>query len=257
MKIGLCSDLHLEHGYNPVINPPDDIDLMIFAGDIHSGTNAFDWIEAQQFPCESLYLGGNHEFYHYEYNALLADMRARSSDKVIFLEDNVYEKGGYSFIGSTLWTDYEFHKALPVEINMANAESKLNDHRLIRFTDHMGATLWKADHAREVYLKSAEFIKEQVAKAGRDKSVVITHHGPTTQAVPPRFRGDPINGCFVSDWDNWILDHGPRLMCFGHTHWDIDIHIGDTRVVSRQHGYRNERVRNGQPPFELLVVELP
>ncbi|MBI1360546.1 MAG: metallophosphoesterase [Alphaproteobacteria bacterium] len=257
MKIALASDLHLEHSLRPDVRPASDIDLLIFAGDIHKGTQGMDWIEQNDFSCPSLYVAGNHEFYGSVYQRLEADLRERSSQKVIYLNNDIFEFGGYTFIGSTLWTDYEYHRSLPADLNMFNADANLNDHRQIVWREEHEYTYFHPKHARELHMTGRAFIEAQVAKVGREKSIVITHHAPTGAAIPPRHLGDSLNGCFVSDLDAWIYDHGPRVWMYGHVHWDIDIMIGETRVVSRQGGYRNERAATGQPPFELLTIELP
>lgn len=60
MKISVLSDLHIEFKpFEPVV---PDADLVVLAGEIHTrerGVKSTD----QAFPCEVLYILGNHEFY--------------------------------------------------------------------------------------------------------------------------------------------------------------------------------------------------
>ena len=69
MRVMLCSDLHLDHGWD---GPPLHIakhrpDALILAGDVHAGTHVVDWIEQSflsRWPdLHVLYVLGNHEFY--------------------------------------------------------------------------------------------------------------------------------------------------------------------------------------------------
>ena len=43
MKLHILSDLHLEISGMPDYKPPEDIDLVILAGDIHTASRGLDW----------------------------------------------------------------------------------------------------------------------------------------------------------------------------------------------------------------------
>jgi predicted phosphodiesterase len=76
MRIRVLSDLHLEfQRWSP---PPVSADVVILAGDIHSGTQGLHWAR-QSFPdSEIVYVPGNHEFYGTQMQATLATLRRES-----------------------------------------------------------------------------------------------------------------------------------------------------------------------------------
>jgi predicted phosphodiesterase len=66
MKVYVLSDLHLE--FSDFVPPPNDADLVILAGDIHTKCRGVEWAN-QTFDREVIYVCGNHEFYsgHIDY----------------------------------------------------------------------------------------------------------------------------------------------------------------------------------------------
>jgi hypothetical protein len=72
MKMRVLSDLHLEF---QDWNPPDvEADVIVLAGDIHSGSRGVEWAR-RQFPLTPiLYVPGNHEFYGRDVQETLSDL---------------------------------------------------------------------------------------------------------------------------------------------------------------------------------------
>jgi predicted phosphodiesterase len=249
MKIQYCSDLHREiwkTRFEDIIFD-DDTNLIIFAGDI-SNVVYDAMIFMGQYVAKGykvIYVAGNHEYYHREYHTQLAKLRELAKEYgVHFLENDTVVIDGVNFIGATLWTDYKALMTIPQARSMEIVEANLNDHRLITYGDR----LFTAQDALNINQESKVFIKDAV---DRDmKNVVVTHHSPVMHAVAPRFIGDALNPGFVNDWEDYVKEVGADLWVFGHTHYDIEVMVGETPVVCAQLGYPMERASTGQTPFK-------
>lgn len=264
MKLAIVSDLHLEIWKDKF---PDidygDADIVIFAGDIGNGTDAFEYMAKVKNSKPGrivLFVSGNHEFYRHEYSQLLFEMKeAAKKHGIIWLDNSATEINGYAFIGSILWTDYKIGEPIYVApLAKKTAAINLNDHRMIRFQDgdHNDSLMFTTDQAEAINKRDKQFVFDAIEQYGRDRSIVITHHAPVKEAVAPQYQGDPLNGAFVNGWNEEVAEKGPKLWVHGHTHWDTDVIVGETRVVSRQLGYPGERYHNGQTPFEPMKIEL-
>ena len=75
-------------------------------------------------------------------------------------------------------------------------------------------------------------------------AVIITHHAPTPRSVGARFEGAPTNPASASDLEELIAQHQPALWIHGHMHDQVDVTLGETRVLSKPAGY--EAVANEQ-----------
>ena len=73
--------------------------------------------------------------------------------------------------------------------------------------------------------------------ASREPTVVVTHFAPSAGSVAERFKGSPLNACFVSELDERIRRWQPLAWLHGHVHDSFDYRLGDTRVVANPRGY--------------------
>src|SRR5580704_14857554 len=130
MRLHILSDLHMEFG--PVDIPPVDADVVLLAGDIHLGTEGLKWAR-KQFPTQPvIYVLGNHEYYRHSLPELAGLLKAEAEGtNICVLENNLVEIGGITFLGCTLWTDFQL-TGNPVEA-MRVAEHTMSDYHVIRF----------------------------------------------------------------------------------------------------------------------------
>ena len=74
MRVHIMSDLHLE--FAPFQPYRVDADVIVLAGDVHTGENGIKWI-LQTFPDRPvIYVLGNHEFYGQKLQKLISSLRA-------------------------------------------------------------------------------------------------------------------------------------------------------------------------------------
>ncbi len=222
-------------------NPPD---VMILAGDISDIDHLRGSIKmfAKKFPCQILFVIGNHELYGTTpQNALkkAANIELGIED-VYWLEpypspDEMFSanpNARFGFRGATLW----FPKP-----DVTARKDWMNDYQQIYDFEP-----W----VYEQHKKSVEYLAKRI-KPG---DVVVTHHGPSLKSIHPRYEGSPINQFFASDLDWLIESRKPAFWVQGHTHESLDYKIGDTRVVCNPFGYVRE---SENPNFNpKLVIEV-
>ncbi|WP_281251909.1 metallophosphoesterase [Oceanibacterium hippocampi] len=268
----MMSDLHLEidrkHGIatgidapgHPQIGPdlrplPGQVDLCILAGDIDRGVAAIDYADAvaRFLAVPTVFIAGNHEFYHYRYRELLAAFReaaAATDGRVRFLENDeaVFDLDGrpVRVLGCTLWTDLALYGADAAERLVQSGDLlRIYDYQRIRHEDDttigvLDPVAWHRDSVHWLETRLAE-------RPDGGVTVVVTHHGISPRSVAPQFEGSPLNAAFTSDLDALVERSGAALWIHGHTHHGVDYVAGATRVVSCPRGYPAERADDYSP----------
>ena len=89
-----------------------------------------------------------------------------------------------------------------------------------------------------------EYIFPEIVKQKEDgkKVVVVTHHLPSFQSIPERFRGESLNGAYASELFEDIMETQPDIWCHGHTHGSSDYMIGNTRILCNPRGYHGHEL---------------
>ena len=68
---------------------------------------------------------------------------------------------------------------------------------------------------------------------------------------------DSLSGAYASNLENNILEKPPVLWVHGHTHFNVDYMIGDTRVLGHMRGYRHGKKDSGyRDDFVPKIVEV-
>ena len=63
MKIHILSDIHLEISGMPDYKPPENVGLVVLAGDIHTALHGLDGAAETFDQTKAVYVPGNHEYY--------------------------------------------------------------------------------------------------------------------------------------------------------------------------------------------------
>jgi len=235
MRLHILSDLHLEFGHLELANV--EADVVVLAGDIHVGREGRKWIRKQFGGKLVIYVLGNHEFYR---NAIpeLNEVLKRETDgsDIHVLENSAVEIGGVSFLGCTLWTDFQL---LPdPKAAMREADRVMSDFFLIDNSTEK-RLLIAGDTAR-FHADSIVWLKSELAKRDPARTVVVTHHAPSAKSIPPYHAGSLLNAAFASGLDSLVARSRVPLWIHGHTHYNVDYSIGSTRVMSNQRGYPDQ-----------------
>ena len=266
MKIRLTSDLHLEFDgewdlFDIPILEDEKSTVLVLAGDITT-VKTFDKLRnfisrmSERFQAIVM-IAGNHEFYHSDFNTarLLIKRELAEYRNVHYLEKSCLHLEGLTFVGATLWTDFEKHN---LDL-MRTASTYMNDYNLITCNDPNEVMPFQRLDPQNVYddhLEAKEYIFEAIKTAKRHENqiVVVTHHGPTLDSIDPEYVSSDLNGAYVSDLRENILYLQPDLWIHGHTHRSQDYMVGETRVVCNPRGYAGHDVN---PRFDPeLTIEL-
>ena len=236
MKLDFITDLHLEFG--PMeLNPVGDV--LVIAGDLHVGMAAIPFIdEALKVYDQVYYVLGNHEFYHHDYDNIVAWWlkAAKHRDNFEVLHNMTHAFDGVRFIGTTLWT--------------YGRQYVINDFALIM----KGKNLLTVDDTQGFHLEAVRFLEDALALPWGGETVVITHHAPIPECVTPRFVGNLANNMFHAELNELIADNEIKFWLHGHMHDSISIDYADTVIVCNPRGYIGHGRNNGfENPLTLEV----
>lgn len=269
LHIRQLSDVHLEFHYDlfdgghgkaaamvkellPPL-PTDKKTVLIVNGDLATAYKAQRVVTFLQLVQPRfrhvIYVLGNHEHYHGTFDATEDALLDAMHDSQQLEMDAITVAGnrarvavinGVRFICGTLWTDYLDNN----EECKASAARYLNDHQTIKLS---GAEprLVTPDDLLSVFRGTVSDFGQALERApDKKRTVVVTHHMPSFQAVDPMFTLSPrdrlLNGAFASDLDEFILAYQPAYWFFGHTHTPYRGKIGETTLVCNPVGYPNE-----------------
>jgi Icc-related predicted phosphoesterase len=247
VKIRPFSDLHLE--FDSFLPPKVDADLVILAGDTYTGTRGIPWAKAAFPNIPVVYVLGNHEYYHREFPKLIAELKDRAKGSNIHvLENEAFVWQDFTFLGCTLWTDFALHG--DTESALSLAQTQMNDYYRIR--NATGQAL-RPEETRAAHLKSREWLENELTARKGEKVIVITHHVPTRKSASAEYLEDELSPAYISDLDEMILQHQPKLWIHGHTHHSVDHMIGETRIVANQRGYPFQSHTNFN---DSLIIEV-
>lgn len=275
MKIGVCSDLHLEFGDIELKNPTG-IDVLILSGDICTAVEFVhdSSIMAQRYHeffkqcCEVfphvIYVMGNHEHYNGDYANTYSILKEHLAyPNLYILDKETVTISDVTFIGGTLWTDMNGEN----EATINHVSFSMNDFRIVKNSNVMSKrnvplysdpdakgnreiTGWKYKdypstlhprHVIEDFKAMVEFIDETIKNNPTGKFVVVGHHAPSKKSTHPRYQNDTLmNGGYSSTLDFFIEDH-PQIVLWthGHTHHKFDYEVGKTRIFCNPRGYIN------------------
>lgn len=249
----------------------------------------FDHV-CEQFP-QVVYILGNHESYSgdvaHSYNILKCHL---DYPNLHILEKETWTHRGHTFVGGTLWTDMNSADG----ITMSYAKSAMPDFREVLNSNRMVVRnvpvyernpLWTEDGKNGgQYKKNADGSLIRIGYKSREEParwtpedsvadhermlayvdlvtrdpgsyIVVGHHCPSELSVAPQYKGDLLNGAFRSNLDDFI-EQRPQICLWlhGHTHYNFDYCIGETRIVCNPRGYVGHEPR--ADVFELQYLEV-
>jgi len=237
MKIHLVSDLHLE--FAPYTDgKPKGTDVVIAAGDIISGPKGpFMLREIFGDHVPIIYIAGNHEFYGHEYHKNLLEIRNYAEMyNVHFLDNDSVEINGVTFVGGTLWSDYNLYGDKGSAMNAA--ARSMNDFRRITYCKR--GVYRKLEPADTLTMHEEAIEKFRLIGESKttDKLVVVSHMAPHPGSIHKKYSGESVNPYYASDLSEVMMDLKPDLWVHGHMHNSFDYIVGNTtRVVCNPRGY--------------------
>ena len=249
MKFLIFSDLHLEFG---AFEPHSEVefDAVILAGDILPGDEAPRWAASTSVfgPMKPIiFVPGNHEYYGGQIQGVNArlqeEMNSYANVHVLAPGELRLDDGRLRVLGCTLWTDYEVpvrrfgSEVSDASLAMEVAGARLNDHRAIRILASADTERrLSPEDALRLHLSERQWLLSKLAEPFEGRTVVVTHHAPSSGSIASKFAADLLTPAFVSHLPDEFFDV-PVLWVHGHTHASFDYRRGNTRVVCNPRGY--------------------
>lgn len=258
MKLQLLSDLHLESEvFDP--EPAPGAELLVLAGDIDS-----TWAGYGRFagwPVPVVVVAGNHEFDGRELNDAWPALREHCGRFGLTLLQRqallftAADGQCVRLLGVTRWSDFDLFGFARRERAQRAAEYFM---RLMAAT--RGGRPFDAAAVREEGLACRAWLESELAHASQgrwDKTLVVTHFGPSLKSADPRYGAQPGTASFCSADDDLI----PRadLWLHGHLHCRHDYRVprpgrAPARVVCNARGLAGKGEERGHLP--LLTLDL-
>jgi len=241
LKIGLCSDLHLDFGPGPEL-PGGEV--LILAGDIceyrsfkKELPSVVNFFKNECAKYEQVFMVmGNHEHYRYRLDKTYASLVELLPANVRLLENESVDYRGVVFMGATLWTNLNGNSPIAT----IALKHGMNDYRAIEnyYSDTGFYHKLTPEYTYRLHNNTLDYFRASLAEYQSRPVVVITHHAPSYQSIHERYLGDGMNAGYASNLDEFILDH-PQIKYWvhGHTHTAFDYQVGSTRVLCNPRGY--------------------
>jgi predicted phosphodiesterase len=230
MKLHILNDLHVE--FEDFAPPATDADVVILGGDIGVGMGGMQWAEASFSDRPVIYVPGNHEFYDYDLS-LVEALKAQAPEYIYILNDDQVVIDGVRYRGSILWTDFGLFGEADRFFAMQQARQQMTDFSIIQ----NGGQLFTPEDAIQMHMASRDWMAATLAEPFDGKTVVATHHAPSSQSGHPRYASDLLTPAFASNLENLMDSDQPALWVHGHMHESYDYEIYGTRVVCDPRGY--------------------
>ena len=88
-----------------------------------------------------------------------------------------------------------------------------------------------------------------------EKTIVMSHHMPSTRCISEQYYGDPLNMYFVSEKaESIIMDKKPMLWQYGHSHISANFILGDTCLFCNPCGYFSVRRNSMNIEFNKNLI---
>ncbi len=253
MRVKLISDLHLEYEENKNYLAenlvPAQGDILILAGDITYIDRIDNDYEKTLFKYFSdnyekvFYLLGNSEFFGLS-NLKLYDKEVYESiySNFFIVNNKSIQIENINFIFTTLWTQLRPE-------NMMIISKSVPDYQMIRY----GEENFNPFINNELNQKAINFIETEIAKSDKT-NVVITHHAPSQHCANDEYDSTQLGDAFFNDLDDMILNSNIAYWLYGHTHFNKELLIGQTLIISNQMGLAKYKEYLGFNPEFILEL---
>lgn len=207
MRVHYASDVHLEFYEDTsrivALFKGDSEGVLVLAGDI--GNPYHDSFEHFINTCcerykHVVYVAGNHEYYNHKgIDATNEKITKAKPSNFHFLNNSAVTLDGVNFVGCTLHTYFP--------------ESKYKE-----ATDYMRDFKYmKPELYVERNKQSTEYLRSYL-ESSKDKTVVVTHHLPSFDAIALRYKFEPGNYLFANHLDVLVRQSCVSAWICGHTH---------------------------------------
>lgn len=247
MKLHILNDLHIEfEDFDP---PETDADIIILAGDIGVGAGGLEWAADHFRDKPAVYVPGNHEFYRHDIK-LIDELKASAPANIHVLDNSQVVIGGVRFLGAILWTDFNLFGEAEHFFAMQRARESMADFSIIQ----NGGRSFTPEDAIKLHEQGRNWLESMLAEPFDGRTVVITHHAPSSRSVHTRYANDLLTPAFASNLESLMDRDDLLLWVHGHMHDPFDYEIYGTRVVCNPRGYSPDDLTKGFKPDFVIEI---
>jgi len=278
MKIHQGSDFHLEFGRDNLYLP-GGAKVLILNGDIfvpyhvkraQEGRLKFNKVtkryrkffeECSQKYEHVIFVLGNHEHYYFRFQKTVGFIKGwfkqLGLENIHVLDNEAITIDGIKFFGATLWTNM---RASHPEV-MWDVKRNMSDCSLIQYHDETISMYGISP----VFMTPQDMVKEHEYSMQRmieelsteEPAIVVTHHTPSYQSIPPWHNLDNLSYAYSTDLDDFIINSENLLMWFhGHTHTPFKYMIGNTAIVCNPRGYFGQDTKKVIRNYKISEIEI-
>lgn len=192
---------------------------------------------------------GNHEYYRHDLT-LIDELKARSPRNFHVLNDEEIIIDDVRFLCSVLWTDFALFGEEDKFFSIQRARQMMPDFSVIQ----NNRSTFTPEDSIKLHEASRAWLTAMLSEPFSGKTVVVTHHAPSSESVAPQFTADLLTPAFASNLENLMDNGAPTLWVHGHMHDSFNYNIYNTRVICNPRGYPEEADTSRFRPD--LVVEV-
>lgn len=250
MKIQVASDLHLEFASKTKFHIEPNIDALVLAGDIHTSPAGLEKFLKrirrvnQMLPI--IIVPGNHEYYNRKFEDSRREY-AEMCDGIIgvyWLDNGTLVARGFTFVGSTLYTD------LSDPIAALDVKDGITDFTAVSIDN--GERAMTTAYWTDLYRENREYIEGVLFHNTPSRTIVVTHMVPSFSLVQNEYKTSRLVKAFAVEMTDLMERYSPALWIYGHDHRQrMDTKIFETRVVCNQMGYYFEKL-----DYHPMIVEV-
>jgi len=181
---------------------------------------------------------------------LVDELKAKAPDHIHILNDDQVIIDGVRFLGSILWTDFALFGEADRFFAMQQARLQMTDFSIIQNNSQR----FTPEDAIRLHTASRDWLTDMLAEPFDGKTVVVTHHAPSSQSVHPRYANDLLTPAFASKLENLMEGDRAALWIHGHMHESYDYEIYGTRVACNPRGYAPNALNPDFRPDWLIVI---
>ncbi|MFP3977496.1 metallophosphoesterase [Marinobacter sp. KMM 10035] len=239
LRLRILSDLHVECFQEGRELPEVAADVVILAGDIHRTTEGLAWAAERFGGQEIIYVAGNHEFYGTSMPEAREALRAEAQRLGIHLLDNdTVDIDGVRFHGTTLWTDFGLYQGQPNDDPVGTRQRALAFMPDFRIIQQPAGEVFTVDESQRLHGEAIAWLEAELSQPAPGPRVVVSHHAPLPECIPPKYQGDSLSPAFASNLQ--ALMGRMDLWVHGHVHEPVDLQVEGTRVFANPGAYPRE-----------------
>lgn len=190
------------------------------------------------------WLPGNHEYYKSDAANRSGFVNEKIRDNVLLVNNTSVIEDGVKMIFTTLWSRIGPQHQTQIEQGMM-------DFQLIRYK---GESFTAAAYNR-LHQDCHDFLIGELDSNTPAKTIVFTHHVPTSAHYPEKYKDSILTEAFVAPLDDLIKKSCPDYWIYGHHHFNVpEFTIGKTTMLTNQLGYVmwNEQARFQQDNYLVI-----